>query len=219
MQTDEDALRHAGVINDDELIELCQRDNLQGQGPRSSSQQSLADSRKVLAEVTQLIGGQGSQGQGQSPVTNGADYYADYQRSPRETPRAENLEVTGVQLTSRSPTEVKGQHPAQNQIVPKPSSAVAKQPLSQSEHFSTAVLPVLSNTPIDLDVDQYIKEREKNTTPLPNQSAKLTLSYNRRIFQRTFPKQEDPDPNSEEVHTLSIEGKSNKDKEKVRCYR
>lgn len=179
----------------------------------------------MLAEVTQLIGGQGSQGQGsqgqgsqgqaQSPVGNGTDYYSDYQRSPRETPRAEHLEVTGVQLTSRSPSEVKGQQPPQNQLVPKPSSASIKQPLSQSEHFSTAILPDLSNTPIDLDVDQYIKEREKNTTPLPNQSAKLTLSYNRRIFQRSFPKQEEPDPSGEEVQTLSIEGKSNKDKDKV----
>ena len=65
--------------------------------------------------------------------------------------------------------------------------------------------------PRDIDVDQYLKEREKDSTQIPNQHVKLANAYRQRIFQRTFSRQnKDLDTNQEEVQSLSVEGRGSR---------
>ena len=80
-------------------------------------------------------------------------------------------------------------------------------PLSYAEECM-AVLPDINPLPRELNVDQYLKEKERNNTQVPNQRVKLANAYRQRIFQRTFSRQNtDQEVTEETVQSLSIEGK------------
>ena len=74
-----------------------------------------------------------------------------------------------------------------------------------------AILPDINPVPRELNVDQYLKDKERNNTPLPNQRVKLANSYRQRVFQRTFSRHSiDQDTTEETVQLLSIEGRGSR---------
>ena len=73
------------------------------------------------------------------------------------------------------------------------------------------ILPEINPVPRELNVDQYLKEKERNSTPLPNQRVKLANSYRQRVFQRTFSRHSvDQEATEETVQSLSIEGRGSR---------
>ena len=73
------------------------------------------------------------------------------------------------------------------------------------------ILPEINPVPRELNVDQYLKEKERNSTPLPNQRVKLANSYRQRVFQRTFSRHNvDQEATEETVQSLSIEGRGSR---------
>ena len=74
-----------------------------------------------------------------------------------------------------------------------------------------AILPDINPVPRELNVDQYLKDKERNNTPLPNQRVKLANSYRKWVFQRTFSRHSiDQDVPEETVQLLSIEGRGSR---------
>ena len=167
-------------------------------------EQEVENSKRLFAELTQFIKETEQQGTSSGrdeptppPPSVKAGEYNDggYQQ-----------EINGQQLYSAPVVRDDNKNLHYEHI--KPYSEPRKSIVYSDECVTS--LPDIEQMPRDLDVDQYLKDREKKTAQIPNQHVKLANAYRQRIFQRTFSKPiKDLDSNEEEILSLSVEGHGN----------